>query len=586
MKKFNTLITNNTISRYERKDGNFEFFYEDENYLLNGESRFFDNPVSITEFINQIIECPIETLNKIDGEFSFSLFLKKSHQLFLARDKVGFRNLYYFIEENKIAAGSNVYDLLSKKNMRAFDINGVIDFLFYEYINDPTTLFKNIFAVERGTVIKICTKQKKIIYKKMFRGKLSEIAENKELSEEEIIKNVYDKIIKAHSKRQSNKNAVLLSGGVDSSVMALALSQDLGDQNLVGLSFDTINAEQSEIYYAKMVSKNLGIRHEIIQIDPKKRVDLFDVVDNSNVPYVGNIIMSELMNKSTLDNDYNIFAGQDTRIFTPSWYQIDCFNLKYMNSNALNIFIKNFGLAAFTIIGYNSKLKQKIASRMFSVNDKREYMIKNLFHYHPFAHINDKNNDFISKNMTSKMSQLKLNNNLLSMHNEYTDMSIGWQNNDDIAYMSNSIERRGFKSSMPFNDNNLVDFGASIPFNIKSKMTEGKSGYGNKSKKVNKYLLREAFKDRLPNELIFRDKAVAITNHIFLNEAMGDYIRKNFESPALKNCDIYEKLDLKVLYEKAIKRNGEWKLQNYSEVSELHNLVILDVIAKKYNIKN
>ena len=139
---------------------------------------------------------------------------------------------------------------------------------------------------------------------------------------------------------------------------------------------------------------------------------------------------------------------------------------------------------------------------------------------------------------------------------------------------------------MPFNDNNLVDFGASIPFNIKSKMTEGKSGYGNKSKKVNKYLLREAFKDRLPDELIFRDKAVAITNHIYLNEVMGDYIRENFESPALKNSDIYEKLDLKILYEKAIKRNGKWKLQNYSEVSELHNLVILDVIAKKYKIEN
>tara|TARA_B100001057_G_scaffold501049_1_gene620039 strand:+ start:2099 stop:3859 length:1761 start_codon:yes stop_codon:yes gene_type:complete len=586
MKKFNTLITNNKISSFERKDGIFEIFYEDENYLLNGESRFFDSTKKIATLINQIIENPTSTLNKIDGEFAFSIFLKKSHKLLLARDHVGFRNLYYFIEDNKIAVSSNVYDLLSKKTVRAFDINGVIDFLFYEYINDPSTLFKNIFTVERGTFIRICTKKSKIIDKVMFRKKLSDIAENKFLSEKEIIKNVYDKIIKAHSKRQSEKNAVLLSGGVDSSIMALALSQDLGDQNLVGLSFDTVNAEQSEIYYAKMVSKKLGIRHEIVQFDPTKSVNLFDIVDNSNVPYIGNIVMSELMTQSTLDNDYNIFAGQDTRILTPAWYKIDCFNMRYMNNNVLNIFIKNFGLAAFTILGYNSKWKQKVASRMHSVNDKREYMLKNLFHYHPFADINDKNNVFISKNVKSKMSQLELNDNLLSMHNEYTDMSIGWQHNDDIAYMSNSIERRGFKSSMPFMDNSLVNFGASISFNIKSKTTKGKSGYGNKSKKVNKYLLREAFKDRLPNELIFRDKAVAIVNHIFLNEVMGDYIRKNFASPALKTCDIYEKLDLKILYEKAMIKNGAWGLKDYHEASELHNLVILDVIARKYNIVN
>ncbi len=139
---------------------------------------------------------------------------------------------------------------------------------------------------------------------------------------------------------------------------------------------------------------------------------------------------------------------------------------------------------------------------------------------------------------------------------------------------------------MPFYDMELSEYSAKISMKLATKITNGKSGYGNKTKKVNKYLLRKAYKNDLPNEIIYRDKAVAITNHIYLNTVMKSYISDLFIDPKMKTTEVYEKLNLSKLIDLALSNNGKWTINDYTTVVEIHNLLFLEIIARKYNIEN
>ena len=97
-------------------------------------------------------------LNKIEGMFAFVIFDKKLNKIYLARDRVGIKPLYYGKVSGKIVWASELKSIEEYvKNSGSLDVDytALYDFLTYLYIPTPKTLYKNIFKLEPGHFLEI-----------------------------------------------------------------------------------------------------------------------------------------------------------------------------------------------------------------------------------------------------------------------------------------------------------------------------------------------------------------------------------------------------------------------------------------------
>ncbi|MGF1730516.1 asparagine synthase-related protein [Photobacterium kasasachensis] len=559
--------------------------FENEDYLLLGDCRLYGNKVDPSSIIADFLDCN-KGPSSIDGEFSFVLVNKKEGKAYLVRDQMGVKNIYYTVENDELKISSNVFDLISMRTNKEFSVDGVAQYLIYEYVQDPITLFEDVWSVERGQVIEIKLDSLSILSKDYFRLPLREIKENNDEGIDYFSSKLRDEITAAHEKRVKSNNTIMLSGGIDSTVMAIALKKDLGISNLNSVTFDTKYADFSEAEYASSVAKKMGIKHSVIQVDPfNESVDLFDIVDRSNFPYHGSIMLNAIMKSGKIEENSNFFSGQDTRIHTPSLHTFDTAYFNYFRNNNINSLIAK--LSDFILdknLVNNGKVK-KVLKRGRIFNRREQYILSNMYHMHDESLIFDseyieKHNERLFKEFEAAPSDLR------SLYNHIVDFAWSWQYTDDIAYMTNNFNHAGHNNSMPFYDIGLANFSASIPMKFALHRTKGKSGFGKKSKYVNKYVLREAYKQDLSQELIYRDKAVAITNHTYLNTVMSDHISNFFSAPKLKSTKAYEILGLDKLVKIALKNNKCWNVTDYLQVVEIQNLLFLEVIARKYDVCN
>jgi asparagine synthase (glutamine-hydrolysing) len=584
--KYYNLVTSeklDTAASHNILSNSFRLF-ENQDYLLIGDIRLFDTEFNPLAFIQLVLESSGE-LNSIDAEYSFAILDKAKKELYLGRDPMGVKNIYYSFESNEVKISSNVFDLISLRRSNKFSVKGVAQFIFSEFIYDPHTLFEGVWSVSRGQLIVIDLTKMRIKSDSVFRIKLKDIEETPETNEKYLASELRQKIVDAHRKRLEDRNTIMLSGGIDSTVMAVTLKKDLASEHLSAITFDTKKAEYSEVEYAKSVAKQMGIKHQIIQVDPFNHdVDMFELIDRSNFPYMGSIFLESILRQNELSDHENFFAGQDTRLHTPALNVFDAFYLKWMRISHVNNLIAKVAKKASEEINIGSDIFNKVLDRTMMFGDRYEYILENLFHVHKNSIL--PNSQFLEDQKNELKNLASSSSNLRKQYNSIVDVAWSWQYTDDIAYMSNNLSHDGHTTSMPFYDYNLSQFSASLPMHLAMKKTKGRAGYGGKFKYVNKYLLRQAYKSELSPDVIFRDKAVAITNHIYLNTIMSKYIEDLFQDTSLRNTEIYEELNLSNLITIALENNRNWTVSDYTIVTEVQNLLFVEIIARKYQIND
>ena len=90
-------------------------------------------------------------VKKLNGMFAFAIWDKKTQSLFMARDRIGKKPLYYYDDGQQFIFGSEIKAILAHPAAKK-DINpeAVYDFFAYQYIPDPKTIFKNIHKLNPG----------------------------------------------------------------------------------------------------------------------------------------------------------------------------------------------------------------------------------------------------------------------------------------------------------------------------------------------------------------------------------------------------------------------------------------------------
>ena len=160
-----------------------------------------------------------KTLKTIDGMFSFVYFEPKSDTLWLARDPMGEKPLYYSLQNNKTYFASELSSLVnsSTNTKLKIDESSLLSYLHLDYVPNENTILSNIKKVLPGQVIKI----KKGELSKFFYFKMN--YNNKTNIERTNAINQLDNLLENSVKERMVADVplgIFLSGGIDSSLIA------------------------------------------------------------------------------------------------------------------------------------------------------------------------------------------------------------------------------------------------------------------------------------------------------------------------------------------------------------------------------
>jgi len=225
-----------------------------------------DSEVILRAYIEWGRDCVLH----LHGMFAFSIWDSKRQQLFLARDRLGIKPLYYAEDKQHFRFASNTQSLLA-----AGGINTEIDpialhhqFSLHAVIPAPRTILTGVRKLEPGTTLMVYSngKQEHQRYWKL-QAKRPETA----LSEKEWIEAIHESLKQSVEKRKTIADVpvgVLLSGGLDSSLL-VALLAEAGVKDLLTFSVgfeDSPEESGSEFEFSDQVVSMYGTDHHKFHI--------------------------------------------------------------------------------------------------------------------------------------------------------------------------------------------------------------------------------------------------------------------------------------------------------------------------------
>ncbi len=224
-------------------------------------------------------------LTKLDGIFAFSIFDKAKNELFIARDRLGEKGLYYTLEDNSFAWGSTlktVTELQPKK--RGISREALNIYLSLSYIPAPYTIYNEVKKLPAGHFMRVNveTLQSSIVrYWDIPTGITS--GKTYTQAQQELRELLFNSV-----KKRMTGDApfgAFLSGGVDSSIIS-AIAAKISQQPVKTFSVGYENKRYDESERARMVAGHIGSEHHEYILNPEEILNDIDrVILNYDEPY-------------------------------------------------------------------------------------------------------------------------------------------------------------------------------------------------------------------------------------------------------------------------------------------------------------
>lgn len=436
-------------------------------------------------------------MEKLDGMFAFAIYNKNNKTLFIARDRIGEKPLYYFKRDDIFAFSSELKSLLSgfdfKWNINKFALN---QYLSLNYIPSPLTIYQDIYKLSPGHYC-ICKLDEFKIYKYW------EI--NDGLSSQAFTYNDYKlnlrQKLETSVKRRLRSDVPLgafLSGGIDSSIIVGLMTE------ISGKSIDTFSIGFNEKSYdetdkAEIVSKKFVTNHHKFILDYNKIDNILDDIlkkidepfaDASMIPtyYVCQQARNFVKVVMTGDGGDEMFAGYNK-------YLIHFYSGKY---NSLPGLITNFVEKAVYLFPDNTSLTRKVRkvienSKFSPFEQRRNLMLMGLNENARYNLLKKEwycsdSLDFIERIYTTTKHTDELWKTL------FLDLKVVLEG-DMLVKLDRMSALNSIEGRIPLLSHELVEFAYTIPSEFKIK---GKNL---------KYILKDTFNDILPREILKQTKA-------------------------------------------------------------------------------
>ncbi len=218
------------------------------------------------------------------GMFAFALYDRQENELYLVRDRLGIKPLYWGEVNNKLMFGSELKALRQIPGWQPrIDRDAVSSFMRHNYIPAPFSIYKDIYKLEPGMILKVSDSGSVSItrYWDLVGIAAENIVNRDQYDEQSALLELEAVLIDSVSRRMVSDVPVgaLLSGGIDSSLVTALLTEQ-SEQKIHTFTIGFENKDFNEAQYAKLIAKHLGTEHTELYAKSEHAMDLI-----TKIPY-------------------------------------------------------------------------------------------------------------------------------------------------------------------------------------------------------------------------------------------------------------------------------------------------------------
>lgn len=478
---------------------------------------------SDTESLLAAFECwGIEaTLKKTVGMFAIALWDKKERKLFLMRDRMGEKPMYYGYFDDRLLFGSELKALRQLPGFKSEINRDVLSLLFrHNYIPAPYSIYTNVFKLMPGSFIEFSSETLRLRQRpepKIY-WSATEIALDavknpiKFSSDNEAINALESKLIQSISGQMMSDVPLgaFLSGGIDSSTI-VALMQRQSSSAIKTFSIGFKEEDYDEAVFAREVAKHLGTSHTELYVSPDDAMNvipklptIFDepFSDSSQIP---TFLVSELVKKHVTvslsgDGGDELFCGYSRYLQYPKlWEKISVMPLFLRkiigniissvspeNWNNLYDSISSLLPDKYQLLSLGNKLHK--GASYLSCKDPAHFYRARMMHWEPKG---------LVLNASEPSTELStfVSNELLSLKELMMLLdTIGYLPGDILTKVDRSAMAVSLETRVPLIDHRVYEFAWQLPMHYKVR-----NG-------ISKWLLRQVLYKHVPQKLIDRPK--------------------------------------------------------------------------------
>lgn len=273
--------------------------------------------------LNAIAQWGLEAVNRFVGMFSIALWSVEQRTLYLLRDRLGVKPLYYGWDGRTLHFGSEL------KALRAFsgwspqiDRDALTDFFRYGYIGSPRSIYQGVHKLPPGHWLELRPEGEPVVHR--YWSVLDAAGHKQAGSEDELADRLEALLIDAFRLRMIADVPVglFLSGGIDSSLLAAVLQRHAG-QTIKTFTIGFDEPDKNEAPHAEAVARHLGTEHvsRTLRVDEAMAMlpewgDLYDEPfgDASGIPtlLVSKMAAEQVKVVLSADGGDELFCGYRT----------------------------------------------------------------------------------------------------------------------------------------------------------------------------------------------------------------------------------------------------------------------------------
>lgn len=237
--------------------------YQELRQYLQSKGHIFRTQTDTEVIVHLYEEFGDGCVEKLRGMFAFAIWDDRQKRLFIARDRVGIKPLYYWLSGKSLIFGSEIKAILADPEVTSEVLPEMVDrFLTFYYIPGEETLFRNIFKLAPGS--HMIVKNGQVTIKRYWDLNFEPVAQNFEEAEQKL-STLLEECVRMHM-ISDVPVGFLLSGGVDSTAMlglAVGMTSHPLSSFTLGFSAPDIVDERP---YATLAARRYGSQHHEMTI--------------------------------------------------------------------------------------------------------------------------------------------------------------------------------------------------------------------------------------------------------------------------------------------------------------------------------
>lgn len=469
-------------------------------------------------------EWGIDCLHKFRGMFAIALYDQRSRELWLVRDRIGIKPLYYSQHHGRLVFGSEIKALLmDPEQPRGVNEKGLFHYLSFLTVPAPETLFAGIYKIPSGSLLRIDAKGE--IEERRWYELWDHVKPVGHMSEKDLGKRILAELRTAVKLRKVSDVpvGVFLSGGIDSSTNTALFSEDAkSDVKTFSIGYEGgYDTYKNELHYARVVADKFRTdHHELLLTQDDLLSFLPRMIELQDEP-IGDPVCVPVYYVSKLARDNGVIVCQVGEGADELYWGYPTWKLKHRLQKAADLpfpkFIKRLVMAALKAVGKGNSHQYEALRR--NVNDQP------VFWGGADAFTDSEKRELLSPRMRKQLEGTTSWDVLKPIHDRFKakaweKSTLHWMSYLDLnVRLPELLLMRVDKMSMgvslegrvPFLDHNFVELSLGISEKVKTK-----NG-------TLKYILKKAVRGVIPDEVIDRPKqGFGVPVYEWFNEKLGD----------------------------------------------------------------